>query len=173
MAFVVEDGSARSGANALVSVEECTTYHAERGNSAWSGTQAEMEAAIVKASDHLCRAYAWRGRRISSDQGLCWPRGADDGASPLVDNDGFALAADSVPTAVRQACCELALEVMAGRELDPVRERDGLVKREKVDLVEVEYAPGAPAGEVFPRVRDRLLRAGLIREGAACPLERA
>ncbi len=173
MAFVVEDGSAKSEANALVSVDECTSYHQERGNSAWSGTQAEMEAAIVKASDHLCRAYPWRGRRVSAQQGLCWPRLASDGVNPLLDGEGFALATDSVPSPVRQACCELALEAMTGRELGPVRERGGLVRREKVDLVEVEYEPGAPAGPVYPRVRDRLLRAGLIQGAAARRLARA
>ncbi len=173
MAFVVEDGSAKSDANALVSVEECTSYHQQRGNSAWVGTQAEMEAAIVKASDHLCRTYAWRGRRVRAGQGLCWPRLAADGVSPLRDGEGFALAADRVPRPVRQACCELALESLAGRELGRARERGGLVRREKVDLVEVEYGPGAPAGPVFPRVRDRLLRAGLIRAAAGCRLERA
>jgi len=173
MAFVVEDGSAKSEANALVTLEECTSYHQQRGNSAWTGTQAEMEAAIVKASDHLCRAYRWRGRRVSADQGLCWPRGAEDGLLPLLDGEGFAIPRDGVPPAVRQACCELALEAVAGRELGPVRERGGMLRREKVDLVEVEYAPGAPAGEVFPRVRDRLLRAGLITTGPACRLERA
>jgi hypothetical protein len=166
MGFLVEDGAGRTNANALVSADACTAYHQLRGNSAWIGTSAQMEAAIVRATDYLCGAYRWKGVRTTSSQALCWPR------IGVIDADGRAVGPEEIPVATVAACCELALEALGG-ELGRSLERGGLVSREKVDCIEVEYAPGAPAAPSYPRAESLLRRAGLLEPRALGRLARS
>ena len=164
MALVVEDGSGLAGANTLAGLDTADAYHAERGNQAWaSAATAAREAALIRGSAFLGRRYRWRGYRLNQDQALCWPRGG------VTDGDGWLLPWDRVPRVVVQAACEAALRELAA-PLDPDLPRGGRVLREKVDALEVEYHPAAPAGEAYP-VLDGLL-AGLARPAGTAPLRR-
>ncbi|MBF0374875.1 MAG: hypothetical protein HQL39_15825, partial [Alphaproteobacteria bacterium] len=66
MSLIVEDGSGLSDANAYVSLAYADGYHALRGNAAWAAAgQPARESALVRATDHLDRAFRWRGERRS------------------------------------------------------------------------------------------------------------
>lgn len=150
MAFVVETGSIVPNANSLVSLAEANDFHSDRNNVNWTGTDSVKEAAIIRATDYLEQAYydKWLGERVSDVQSLSWPRSGVEN----VDDD-------VIPVRLKQAVCILALEALTG-DLNPTLARGGLVKREKVDVIEVEYMDGAKGQTTRPAV-DGLLR-GLI-----------
>jgi len=143
--FAVEDGSIVTGANSYVPVAYADTYNTDRAT-AWTGTDGEKEAALIKATDYLEQVYQgrWIGDPLSDTQALSWPR---------ID--------DIIPDRLKQAVCILALEAITA-DLNPVQDR--AVKREKVDVIEVEYMDNAKAGKTRPAI-DGLLRALLTGFG--------
>lgn len=148
MSLIVEDGGGLSDANTYVSLAYADGYHALRGNAAWAAAgQSARESALVRATDHLDRAFRWRGERRSAEQALAWPR---DGAA---GDDGRLL--NNVPAALRRACAELALRALAA-DLAPDRPRDGRVQSESVGPVSTTWAPGAPGGTRRPAIEGSL-----------------
>ena len=155
MAFAVEDGTIVTGANSFVTVAYADTYHGDRGNTAWTGTDAVKEAALIKATDYIEQVYQsrWVGYLVDSDQPLSWPRTYNIHGSFHVD---FDISGD-IPDRLKQAVCILALEALSD-DLNPVLDR--AVKREKVDVIEVEYMDHASERKKRPAI-DGLLRAYL------------
>lgn len=142
MAIDVSAGSAT--AVAYGSASDADAYFTARGITAWTGTEAIKEAALVRGCDYLERAYRgkWAGLRTNSTQALSWPR------SGIVDVDGLAVDNDTIPTAIARANFEAALLVIGGTDLEPVIDPAGGVKREMVKAgpVETETEYGAQAG---------------------------
>lgn len=137
MAFVVEDGSGKSDANAYCSEAFADTYHTDRGNDAWTGGSPEKQQALVRATDYLEANFPWTtGYKASQDQALGWPR------SSANDKDGYPFGSDEVPVVVQQATAELAAKALTA-ELRPDETRS--TKREQVGPLEVEYFDRAMA----------------------------
>lgn len=105
MSLIVETGAGITGANAYVSIVNCTAYHAERGNTAWTdvGDDDLYSAAIIRATMALDANHGdrWPGKRILAAQTLDWPRWG------AWDRDGLPLTL--VPLGVYNATCEAAL----------------------------------------------------------------
>jgi hypothetical protein len=127
MALIVEDGTGLANANSYVSEAECTAYLAARGKTI-AGTK---EVAIIKAMDFMRQKYRgrWQGIKKTDAQALDWPR-----YDVLVD--GYSVLSTIVPVEVKNACCELAFR--ADTE-DLMADLTQGVKREKIDVIEVEY----------------------------------
>lgn len=157
MGFTVETGSIVAGANSYVSVASADAYHTDRGNTAWTGADSVKQAALIKATDYIEQNYdgRWKGYKVRQDQPLAWPR-----SEVLVDR--YYLDHEKIPAALTKAVCELALKSLSS-ELNPDLERGGAVKREKIDVIEVEYMEGASGRTVRP-VIDGYLK-GLIACG--------
>lgn len=132
MAFTVEDGSVVAGANSYASLADAATFHTDRANTAWTGADAVKQSALIRATDYIEQKYAnrWKGSPTDVDQSLSWPRYA------VADN----VDSDEIPERLKQAVCILALEALSA-DLNPVLGR--AVKREKVDVIEVEYMDSA------------------------------
>lgn len=139
MALTVETGSGSSTADALVSLAGCNTYHAALGNSDWTGTDADKEAAIRRATAVLSHGFSWAGLRSHGrSQALAWPR------SGCVDAEGYGIASDTIPVEIIDACCEIALrEIVSPGSVVPDVTPSEAVKREKVGSLEVEYVGAA------------------------------
>lgn len=165
MTLVVEDGSGLETANSYVSLADCNTYHSDRGNSTWTGADADKEAAIIRGTQYLESHYRtrWNGVRVSRDQGLAWPR------YDVVDPDGWDIDSDEVPQEVVSACCEAALRALT-TDMQPDLERGGAVKSETVGPVSVTYADGASAKTKFTAIDDLL--SGLVRSSSTGRLVR-
>jgi len=157
--LTVEDGTGVTGANTYAAAATVDTYHTDLGNSAWTGTDDAKAAAILRAMRYL-ESLAFKGVKEDQDNALEWPRiGA-------VDRNGYEIDSDVIPQALINALCEASLvEVGSANALRASMERGGQVIREKVDVLETEYAPGAPAGTVYPAVLSELR--GLIKGGGA------
>jgi hypothetical protein len=146
MAFIVETGLIVAGANSFASVADADAYTADRDIADWADySTAEKQAALIKATDYLEATYRnnWRGQRVSAAQSLSWPRSG-------VVVDGFPIPANIVPGAVNRACIELALRAAAGETL--LADQGQAVKREKVDVIEVEYADYSDPAQKYPLV---------------------
>ena len=146
MAFVVEDGTAKSDANSYISLSYAETYHDDRGNTAWaSATSATQQAACIKATDYIEANFTFvTGGVVSYEQSLQWPRwGAED-------RNGNAFSTNEVPGVVKQATAILALEVVDGTDI--LAKIDRKTKREKAGSVEVEYADSSAARSIYWQV---------------------
>lgn len=153
MALIVEDGSGLSTAESFASVAFANTYHTNRGNALWTGTDAVKEAALRKATDYIQAKYhdRWDGFRMTDSQALDWPRDYVVRSSALTGTVYWPN--NAVPNDVALATCILALKSLS-EELMPDIDRSTI--REKVDVIEVEYDRGAPIEKRFAEV-DRLL----------------
>lgn len=146
MAFVVETGAGLSNANSYASVSAADSYVADRGITGWTSlTQIVKEQSLVKATDYLEATYrgAWKGNRVSETQSLSWPR-----YNVIVD--GFNFPANVVPTLVINACIEMALRASLGETL--LADQGQRVKREKIDVIEVEYQDYSDPTQRYPLV---------------------
>lgn len=164
---VVEDGTGLANANAYISEADADTYHANRGNASWAAAdQADKEAALIQAADFMVQRYRhrWLGVRTKSAQALDWPRAgvvtervldASVVVPTIQDVDSHIIASNVVPEDIRRANAELALRSLT-TTLNPDLTRSDDVKREKVDVIEVEYKDRARTGTTFAAVDDAL-----------------
>jgi hypothetical protein len=163
VALVVEDGTGLSTAESYVSVADCSTYCTARGLTFATGTDANKEAALRRATAYIDGAYGARfigARRNGRSQALQWPRidAYDSSVEEYVDHE-------SVPVEVINATCEAAVrELAVPGALAPDLERGGQIKSLKAGSVGIEYMGSAPADTTF-KVIDQAL-ASLLATGS-------
>lgn len=146
MALVIETGTGSATAQSYISAADATIYHAARGNSLWTGTDAVKEAALLKAATYLDGYYRnrWRGFKVlPTTQAMEWPR---------YDVAPFMLS-DVIPQRLKDAQCELALRALTA---ELAADATGNIKREKVDVLETEYFANSVPKQVYTVV-DQLL----------------
>ncbi len=157
MALIVEDGTGKSDAESYISVADANTYDSKYVASAtWdAATDPEKEVALRKGTQYLDARYNgnWRGRRANEDQALDWPR------LDAVDNDGYEIDYQSLPTQLEQATVEAAIRSLS-EELLPDPEEGGDIKKEKTKVGpitdEVEYLGAKTEMKDYPKVMDLL-----------------
>ena len=137
MALLVETGDlSEPNAESYVTVAEADTYLAARGNPAsWDTlTTSDKEEALRIATQYLETSYRFRGHLIDTTQSLSFPR------TEFYNEDCRLLAgAGVIPVSLKNAQIELALRhVIQDLFLDTSPSAQ-YIKREKVDVHEVEY----------------------------------
>ena len=157
--LIVEDGTQPVGSNSYSSVADADAFHALRANEAWPQHTPEGEepdpnmaakvAALVKATDYL-NSLDFYGRRAASGRVMAFPR------LDCVDAEGFAITPDTVPDAVKQACCALAGLIYAGTDAQGTLERGGRVQGEGVGSLSTNFFTDAANRDVFAPVADLL-----------------
>jgi hypothetical protein len=140
MAFTEQEGTdGVADANAATTVAFVDDYHEDRGNTAWTGTSAAKEQAIIRATDYLERVWApyLNGFLVDTDveRFVSFPR------TSLYDRNW--VLQEEVPTKWQQATAEYALRALtAGPEdgLYPDATDDDALTRErkKVGPIETE-----------------------------------
>jgi hypothetical protein len=141
MALIIEDGTLVADANSYVTLEEARAYALARGVTL-SAVDATLEVFVVKAMDWLESLRAkYQGVKVSADQSLQFPRVG-------LTVDGFEVAEDEIHPLLKKAQCQVIMDLAAG--LDPQASWDGspAVLREKVDVIETEYAESNPNGQL-------------------------
>lgn len=149
MALIVEDGSCVTDADAFVSRVEFVQWELEHFPTVDTSDPVAVDGAIVRATAWLSSHFKWKGTpTCGRSQSLAWPR---QGA---VDCDGNLVPSNEVPEEVKQACFYAAdAELANSGALSPIVTPSQVAKREKVDVIEVEYgvtAPGADASRAVP-----------------------
>lgn len=132
MALVIEDGTIVAGANSYVTDAEFTAFADARGAS-YPSTAGEREILLIQAVDYLEGLRArYKGQKVDSSQSLQWPR--ED-----VYVDGFEVAENVIPTALKNAQIQLALEANQ-QDLAPTGTGKEVVKERVEGAVDVQYA---------------------------------
>jgi hypothetical protein len=134
------------GTNSYVSVSDANTYWLDRNNSVWSSlTTAKKEAALIEATQYLDANYSFIGTQDIL-RTLAWPR--FDVYITKGNLAGVSYDATTIPPLIKQAVYELALEASSERLL-PVKDRGGQIKKEKIDVIEIEYYDNAPGSKTY------------------------
>lgn len=154
MALIVEDGTGVDNANTYQSRADLIAYAAARGVTLVDDATTDILA--IKAMDYI---ETFRGRftgtPVDDDQPLSWSR-----TSAYVY--GRPISATAIPIQLKQAEAQLVIILFNGVDLMPVVDNTAaFVKREKVDVLEIEYSESIKlaAGElpVMPQI-DALLQ---------------
>ena len=163
MSLICEDGSGKSDSESYISVADASTYHSNRGNTAWAALASDTvrEQCLRRATDYMEQVFRsrWQGYRTGETQALSWPRYD-------VNVEDYDVDSDVVPTAVQNACAELALKASAA-ELSPDLTQG--VLREQVGPIAVEYDKNSPQATRYKAI-DALLSPYLKAGGGGCSM---
>ena len=140
MTTVVETGAIVAGANSYISDADFATYASNRGITV-SGVAAQL---LLKAALYV-ETLSFIGSKRTKEQDMQWPRYD-------VYIDGFTIDSNEIPTLLKDLQAEVALAVDAGN--NPLSTVPRAVKKQKVDVIEIEYADNAS-----PFVRNRKIKA--------------
>lgn len=156
------------GTETYLSVADADTYWSNRNDSTWAAAStAAKEAALRNATAYIDGSYDFIGSQNTNNV-LCWPR-----YNVLITQGnlkGVSYDENTIPPQVKNATAELARESLSAA-LITSKDRGGMVKREKVDTIEVEYMDGAPSSKSFPHVT-MLLKPLLSTQGNMARLVR-
>lgn len=163
MALVIENGSGVAGADSYATAAQLADRAAAYGWTLPLDVEAQevllRRAAVqMNSPNSLPRTslwagemqkveVQWKGRRVSASQPLAWPRTG-------VELDGELLPDTLIPGQIQYGQMALAAEIYAD-DLDPPELRQGPVKREKVDVLEVEYSAVVNDGRLLRAAPDR------------------
>lgn len=157
MALIIEDGSIVAGANSYVSVAEIRAYSEQRGIDL-PAEDSSVEIMAVNAFDYVESFQSqFPGYPTSDVQRTAWPRtGVVINCRTLPSNE--------IPWQLKEAQCQATGEAFSA---DLMPNPGQVVKREKIDVLETEYADSASDSSFtpsFPKV-DRLLNMLFGRSG--------
>lgn len=158
-------------ANSYASIADGDTYFDERVQASnWLGESNEdvKAQALIMATRRL-DVFSYKGIKSSSSQALKWPR---DGVE---DDDGELYPADTIPTFLKHATLELALDILnKNAESEDPFAGDGLDRFDsaKVGPLEVEINHSASAAPVPDVVLDLIRHVRSGRNGMMAQLER-
>lgn len=126
MAFVAEDGTGLENANSLCDVAFADAYFADRVVTAWTGTDAVKQGALIRATDYVEGRWATKFKgdeQFPETQALSFPR-TDIGWD------------DAVPTGIKRAVAEYALRALsAPLAPDPTVDATGAAVKSTKEVV--------------------------------------
>ena len=168
MAIIVEDGTVIASAESYITLAAADTYFTAHDDpTAWTGlTDALKESALKYATRQLDGGYTWTGSLEDLTQVLAWPR------SGAYDNESRSIDLATIPQAVKDAQCELAL-FHADNPINTAHARGGKVLLQRAGPVAIEYEQGAPAAPSLPIIARLLNGLGKRKGSAQGTLERA
>lgn len=143
MALIIEDGTiSNPQANSYQTVAELREWAELRGVDITSLTEGECEVLLIKAMDYLESLKSkYKGRKTRVDQPLQFPR------ADVVDYHwvGHVMDEHEIPIELQQAQKTLALEAI-NTDLLPntLPDSKGVIIREKVGPIELQYEPRTP-----------------------------
>lgn len=112
MAFLVEDGSGLANSNSYASLAYADAYFADRGVTAWTGSDSAKQQALIKATDYIETRFSLRFKgtmlqQLPLYQALSFPRtGIAEFANPVLGQ------ANPLPNNLLKATCEYALRAL-------------------------------------------------------------
>ena len=147
--IIVENGTVVAGANSYVSEAGLLDYAASRGVTLTGAT----DVLIIKAMDYI-ESLSFIGDKHREAQPLQWPR--DE-----VYIDRYYIERETIPKELKNGVYTAALAIDA--ELDPLRIVGRATKREKVDVIEVEYMDSAASETIVRTISAALYK--ILRPG--------
>lgn len=154
MALVIEDGTGKTNAQSYASASTLTAYATARAITLTAATDAAKEALLIQGMDYI-EAQNFKGYKYTDDQALQWPRGG-------VFIDSYIVDYNEIPQLLIDALCEVAIGIDGGT--NPLANEERATKREKVDVIEVEYMDGARNTTYLKAAESKLRK--LLKAGA-------
>lgn len=145
MALVVETGNIVAGANSYVDLSYFNTYLSTNGVTT-TATDSQKEIYLKKAITYL-EGFRTRflGKKYKAEQALQWPR-------LYVVIDGFEVSETTIPTELKDAQCQLAVEQILGNDLFPkpkTSKSEGAVIEKTIGPLTKKFAnPGSSNSQV-------------------------
>ena len=130
--FVYETGEGLSNANSLASVQDFKDYYSLRNINISTLTDTQIEGFLVLGTDYIVQKYDFKGSKLKDTQSLPFPR--------VVNNETI------FPVNVKYATILLAFKSQNGSLLADSQQQ---VKKEKVDVLEIEYMDGSSSEVVY------------------------
>tara|TARA_R110002167_G_scaffold75830_1_gene211563 strand:+ start:61 stop:525 length:465 start_codon:yes stop_codon:yes gene_type:complete len=130
------------GTDSYIAESDLIAYAAKRGVTLIS----DASVLLIKAMDYL-EAQSFKGTKTDPSQPLQWPRVG-------VSIDGAPIDSATVPAQVGNAQAVIALSIDSG--FNPLDTYGPAVKREKVDVIEVEYQDNSGATDYSPAITSAL-----------------
>lgn len=159
MALIIEDGSGVPGANSYNSVTEIRTYASARGIMLPTADE-DVEVLAVQATDYLeTFRNDYQGKKTEVTQDLQFPR------TGVVIED-YDVPSNEILKLLKQAHAQAASEAY---EQDLLPNKAQVAKKEKVDVIEVEYQESSTSIVGFPKV-DALLEP-LFKSSSGWPIK--
>lgn len=117
------------------SLANIDSYWTDRLNTSWTDlSDSKKESYIRQATDYIDRNFEFIGQKKTNEQRLKWPR------LYAVDNDGYTVGDTDAPWQVKEATAIMADLYRQGTyDLNGIVTKDYAVKREKIDVIEIEY----------------------------------
>jgi hypothetical protein len=165
--LIVENGNGLTDSNSYISLDDATSYHAQRGNADWANaSEDDQTAALITATESLELLYGeqFMGSLIwETQQALLFPR------IDFEDNTGRWILWGTIPSNLAKAQAEIALMVIQETNVFPMQaETQNIASTSlKVDDFESKVNYLTPAqGETFAGFRKvDLLLAPLLDNG--------
>lgn len=133
ISIVVEDGAIITDANSYVTVAELEAYASKRLK-VLPDSADEKAVLLIKAADYLeTKSEAYKGSKVSALQELAWPRYP-------VEIEGFSIASNEIPTALKKAQLIAALLTNDGFDLMPNLQASDIVTEERIGPITTKYA---------------------------------
>lgn len=137
--IIVEDGSDVANANSYADVAAARAYASARGV-VLPADDDEVAAMLIRSNDYLeAQACRYQGKQSSSLQALQWPR-----TGVLLNGDE--LPSNVIPKSLIAAQIQLSMAINAGFDLQPNISPQDYVIKEKVDVIETQYADPLAVG---------------------------
>ncbi len=133
--------------------EELSAYALARGITL-SEVAGARESALTRAHDYI-ETFSYQGKKTVSTQADEWPR------DNVVINDIY-LTDGTTPQGIKNAEMQTAIEIFKGNE--PMESLVRTIKRQKVDVIETEYADNSRES-VYLKLVNSLLKPYLSNQG--------
>lgn len=129
-----------ASADSYVTLAEYEAYVAAMGLTPLSGNDTQHEAELRRAAVAMDASYQFRGTKHTVAQAREWPRSEALRNLTGMAFDPYPIRPDEIPQRVKNAQMEMAWIIHQGQ--NPLATYEGGVRREKIDVIEVEYAGG-------------------------------
>jgi len=150
MTFIVEDGTGKDDANALVDLAFVNSYFSDRGEAGWTGTDTVKQQSIVVATDYVETRWAslFKGQLEFIIQALSFPR------INLFDRDNRAVL--GMPDKLKKAVSEYALRALTtDLYTEPTTDVSGqTVQAERVKVGPIETDKEFVSGGAVSTIKD-------------------
>ena len=164
MALVIENGKVVPGADSFATAAELVTYATNFGK-VIPADEVAQESLLRRAALQM-DAMPWKGRAVSRDQALAWPRAE-------VKRQGWVLRTNEVPQQIKAGQMALATEIHADDLTDPAT-KTGAVISETVGPISTTYAAAASSVSKPAATRQSYAQfAGLLESSSQVSLLRS
>lgn len=157
--IIVEDGTGVEDANAYTTVSGVDEYCDMYGYTDWDdASEDDKKTAMFRAKRYI-DGFDFKGQRVERTQSSAFPR------ENLVDDEGFTIDDDEVPSQVVNAFCEASYLFLPSSDydLEPVLTKDDFVVQESfVDVASTTWERGSKGVRPKSTVISYLLK-GLIK----------